>query len=106
MLEGFVSAELLRQRTWSSRDYEIFHYRDRDGDEVDLVVEFDDGSVIGIEVKASTSFSAAQYKGLMRMRDRLGDRFVAGVVLNTGVSGYRYAERLYGAPVSALWEVV
>ena len=37
------------------------------------------------------------------MRDRLGDRFIAGIVLNTAGAGYRYADRPYGAPVSALW---
>lgn len=105
MLEAFVAAELLRQRTWSTRRFDLFHYRDRDGDEVDLVVEFDDGSVIGIEVKSAISFTAKQFRGLSRLRDRLGDRFLAGIVLNTGTTGYRYADRLYGAPVSALWEL-
>lgn len=104
MLEAFVAAELLRQRTWSDREFDIFHYRDRDGDEVDLVLEFSDGSVVGVEVKASTSFRSAQFTGLARMRDRLGVRFIAGVVLNTGSTGYRFADRLYGAPVAALWE--
>lgn len=104
MLESFIVAELLRQRAWSTQDLDIFHYRDRDGDEVDLVLELDDGSVIGIEVKASTSFQSSQFKGLTRMRDRLGARFIAGVVLNTGTQGYRYSDRLYGLPTSALWE--
>ncbi|WP_188744772.1 DUF4143 domain-containing protein [Agromyces bauzanensis] len=104
MLGAFVAAELLRQRTWSARRFDVFHYRERDGDEVDVVLEFDDGTVIGIEAKAAVSFNAKQFRGLSRLRDRLGARFIAGVVLNTGTSGYRYADRLYGAPVSALWE--
>lgn len=105
LLEAFVAAELLRQRTWSTRRFDVFHYRDRDGDEVDLVLEFDDGTVVGIEVKSAISFNAKQFKGLARLRDRLGSRFIAGVVLNTGTNGYRYADRLFGAPVSALWEL-
>lgn len=103
LLESFVAAELLRQSTWSDVDYELFHYRDRDGDEVDLVIECEDGSVIGIEVKASSSYIGRQFAGLSRMRDRLGDRFVAGFVLGTADHGYRYADRLYGAPIAALW---
>lgn len=103
-LEAFVGAELLKQQGWSSTDFEVFHYRDRNDDEVDVIIELADGSVIGIEVKAATSFNAKQFKGLKRMRDRLGDRFIAGIVLNTGKSGYRFADRLYGAPISALWE--
>lgn len=104
LLEGFVAAELLRQHGWSETSFEVYHYRDRDGDEVDLVIECDDGGVIGVEVKATTSFTARQFRGLTRMRDRLGERFVCGVVLNTGGQGYRYADRLYGAPVSTLWQ--
>ncbi len=102
-LEGFVAAELLRQRTWSTQRYDIFHWRDRDGDEVDIVIELDDGSVIAVEVKAASSFTARQFKGLTRLRDALGKRFVAGIVLNTAGAGYRYDDRLYGAPISALW---
>lgn len=103
LLEGFVAAELLRQRTWASEDFELFHFRDRGGTDVDLVMEFADGAVVAIEVKASTSFSAKQFTGLAKLRDVVGDRFVAGVVLNTGRDGYRYADRLYGLPVGALW---
>ena len=103
MLEAFVGVEILRQRVWSARRFDVFHYRDRNGDEVDYVLEFDDGSVIGIEVKAAQSFGRKQFAGLTALRDKLGDRFVAGIVLNTGTKGYRYADRLYGAPISALW---
>ncbi len=103
-LEAFVVGELLKQRTWSRRDFELFHYRDRAGPEVDAVLEFDDGRVLGIEVKASTSFSAKQFAGLAALRERAGDRFIAGIVLNTGKTGYRYSDRLFGAPVSALWQ--
>ena len=107
LLESFVAAELLRQRTWSTRDFSIFHYRNRNknNEEVDLVLELNDGSIIAVEVKSSTSFSASHFKGLVSLRDQLGPRFVAGIVLNTGTSGYRYSDRLYGAPVSALWEL-
>lgn len=105
MLEAFVASELLRQRTWSARRFDVYHYRDIDGDEVDLVIELEDGSVIGVEVKAAISFNAKQFRGLTRLRDRLGDRFLAGVVLNTGAAGYRYSDRLFGAPISALWDL-
>ncbi len=103
-LEAFVAAELLRQRAWSGQRYDVFHWRDRDGEEVDIVLELGDGRVIAIEVKSATSFNAKQFKGLTRLRDELGPKFIAGIVLNTTDTGYRYADRLYGAPVSALWE--
>lgn len=105
LLEGFVAAELRRQQTWSETDYTLHHYRDRDGLEVDLVAEFSDGRVLGLEVKASGTYQARQFTGLTRLRDALGDRFIGGVVLGTADHGYRYAPKLWGLPVSALWEL-
>jgi hypothetical protein len=67
-------------------------------------MELEDGRVIGFEVKAAMSSSARQFRGMSRLRDKLESRFVAGVVLGTADHGYRYADRLYGAPISALWE--
>jgi len=105
LLEGFVSAELLRQQAWTTAPYDLYHYRDRAGAEVDLILELEGGQVIAIEVKASTSFQASHFQGLKQLRDRLGERFLLGIVLNTGPTGYRYADRLYGLPVSAVWEL-
>ena len=104
LLEAFVAAELLRQQTWSNTDFRIFHFRDRAGLEVDFVIELDDGSIIGIEVKASATYSRQQFTGLKTMRDGLGERFVAGIVLGTAVTGVRHSDRLYGVPISVLWE--
>ena len=72
---------------------------------VGVVIELDDGRVLGIEVKASSTFRAEHFAGLAFLMDKLGDRFVAGVVLGTSDRGYQYADRLWGLPVSSLWEV-
>ncbi|MCL2780868.1 MAG: DUF4143 domain-containing protein [Actinomycetia bacterium] len=104
LLEGFVITEMLKQRDWSEHGYQLFHFRDRNGWEVDLVIELDDGRVIGIEVKASSTFRAEHFAGLVALRDRLGDRFAAGFVLGTAEAAFQYAERLWGMPVAALWE--
>ena len=105
LLEGFVAAELLRQRTWSATSFDLFHYRNRTDLEIDLIIELGGGFVIALEVKAATSFQANQFKHLKVLRDRLGDRLIAGIVLNTGQTGYRFSERLYGLPLSALWSL-
>jgi predicted AAA+ superfamily ATPase len=104
-LEAFAVAELLRQQTWSGTDYELYHYRDRDGLEVDAIAELEGGTIIGIEVKASTTFRGDDFNNLRKLRDRLGHRFQAGIVLNTSQSAYTYADRLFGLPVCALWEL-
>lgn len=53
LLETFVVGELLRQASWMDGIAGLGHWRTRDGDEVDLVVERDDGAVLAFEVKAA-----------------------------------------------------
>ncbi|CAM2866211.1 ATP-binding protein [Actinomyces slackii] len=103
LLESFVVGELMSQGGWSEEEYRLFHYRDRNGLEVDLIVELMDGRVLGIEVKASSTFRAEHFKGLVFLKESLGDRFLGGIVLGTAGEGYQYAERLWGLPVAALW---
>lgn len=105
LFEAFVASELLKQRAWSEQDYQVFHFRDRNGVEVDLVLELDDGRVLALEVKASSTYRADQFAGLRFLKDKLGDRFVAGIVLGMSDTGYQYADRLYGLPASALWQL-
>ncbi|MDR1775648.1 MAG: ATP-binding protein [Actinomycetes bacterium] len=102
--EGFVITELLRQKTWSELDYELYHYRDRLGNEVDCIVEFADGRIILIEIKSSTTYSGQQFKGIDYLAKKLGDRFVAGFVLGMAPNAYQYACNIWGLPIAALWE--
>jgi len=102
--EAFIASELLKQQSWSDTDYQLFHFRDRDGVEVDLICELDDGRVIAIEVKASSTYRSEHFAGLRFLRDKLGDRFIAGVVVGMSDTGYQYADRLFGLPAAALWE--
>lgn len=103
LVEGMVVSELLKQSGWSAEEYELFHFRDRDGLEVDLIMEFSDGMVAAIEVKASQTFKSDQFKSLVKLKEKLGDRFIGGFVLNTAAQGYQYADRLWGLPIASLW---
>ena len=101
--ETFVAMELRRQIAWQENAPRQFHYRDRDGREVDVILERRDGSIVGIEVKAAASVSSAEFRGLRHLRDKLGDRFKAGVLLYTGPSTVPFAERLAAVPLCGLW---
>ena len=103
LLEAFVAGELRRQQGWSRESFEIHHYRERDGHEVDLVCELRDGRLIGIEVKSARSASSRDFRGLERLRARAGEAFVAGVVLHTGPSTLPFGPGLWSSPISALW---
>lgn len=103
-LEAFVAGELLKQQAWSTEEFTLFHFRDRNGVEVDLVLELGDSRVIGVEVKASSTYRTEHFKGLRALQDKVGDRFIAGYVLGMGERRFDFAPGLYGLPVSALWE--
>lgn len=81
------------------------YFRTQDGDEVDLVLETWDGRVAGFEVKAGSRVQDADLSGLRLPRDRLGERFIAGFVLNLGELAYRKEDRITVMPLSGLWSL-
>lgn len=52
---------------------------------------------------AAGSDSAADFKALAFLRDKLKDRFAMGVVLYTGKQPLPFGDRLWAFPYSALW---
>ena len=110
LVELFALNELRKQALLSERRPELFHYRDHRGDvEVDLVAEAG-GEVVAWEVKASSSVSAGDARGLRRMRDRIDEAgpgtFRNGVVLHAGSEAFSLGDRLTALPLSALWTAV
>ena len=104
LLETFTIGELLKQASWSDRVTDVGHWRTHDGAEVDLVVERDDGSIAGFEIKASRQVHRKDASGLVALRDTLGDRFHAGFVLTTGDSAYRHDDKIFVVPIDRLWQ--
>jgi hypothetical protein len=78
-------------------------YRDTDRREVDLVIESATGDVVGIEVKSAASVRSADLRGLRYLREKLGSRFKAGVVVHAGAHTLPLGERIWAMPVSGLW---
>ncbi|MGH7151361.1 MAG: ATP-binding protein [Planctomycetota bacterium] len=104
MLETFVFQELRRQASWEGDELRFHHFRDRDGAEVDIVVERGAREVVGIEVKAGASVRAEDFRGLRRLRDAAGKRFAAGAVLYDGETSASFGDGLFAVPIRGLWE--
>lgn len=103
-IESFVVNELAKQAAVIDEPLLLAHFRDRAGAEVDVLVERSDGSVFGFEVKSATSANARDAGGLRFLRDRLNDRFVAGIVLHTGPLTAHLGDRLWALPIAGLWD--
>lgn len=103
VFETFAAVEIARQIAWQDNAPRQYHYRDRDGREVDVLLERRDGSVAAVEVKAAASATSSDFRGLRHLRDKLGDRFKAGVLLYTGPSTVPFGDRLAAVPLSGLW---
>ena len=104
ILETFVFQELRRQASWHDEPLGFFHFRDKDGAEVDIVIERGARALVGVEVKAAATVTAADFRGLRKLREAAGKRFVAGVVLYDGETNARFDEQFYAVPLRALWE--
>jgi predicted AAA+ superfamily ATPase len=102
LFETFVATELERQASWSPEPLSFWHYRE-DEREVDVIVERPSGEIVGVEVKASATVRARDFRGLMRLRKRLGQRLAAGVVLYAGAQTLPFGEGLWALPLNALW---
>ena len=104
VLDTFVTAQLRPELAVSPEQPRLHHLRTKRGEhEIDLVVELGGSRIVAIEVKATAAPGIADAKHLCWLRDSLGARFLAGVVLHTGPRVYSLGEKIIAAPISALW---
>lgn len=103
ILENFVLSELARQLSWTVEPVHLYHYRDRDGYEVDAVLEHAAGDVVAIEVKAAETVRNEDFRGIRHLARRLGDHLIVGIVLYAGAQTLPFGQRLRALPISALW---
>jgi uncharacterized protein len=105
LVETFIVNELAKQATWSEAEIRLHHWRISGGAEVDVVLEREDGQIVGVESKARDTVTAEDFRGLAALRDLVGDQFSQGIVLHTGRRGsVNFGERLVSLPIAALWE--
>jgi uncharacterized protein len=102
LFETFVATELERQAAWAEEALTFWHLREGDR-EVDVIVERPSGEIAGVEVKASATVRPDDFRGLVHLRDRVGDRLVGGVVVYAGERTLPFGDRLWAVPLQAIW---
>lgn len=105
LVENFVFCELLKHATWAEEDVSFYHFRDTARHELDLVIERSDGTVVGVEVKASMTVKPEDFSGLSIFADYARDKFLHGVLFYSGdkVLPFRINDTIFHAlPISSL----
>jgi hypothetical protein len=103
VIENFVLMELLKQVSWSNKLLKIYFYRTNSGQEVDFVIERSDGSIIGIEVKATHSPRAEMFNGLRHLESEYKTKFKNGYLFYNGDKIIPFAKNMTALPISTLW---
>ena len=106
VLETFVFAELSKLLSWSETRVTISHFRTKDQDEVDFVLEDRRGRIVGIEVKSGATLRRGDSSGLRKLQEAAGDKFVRGLILHNHDRVTPIAEKIHGAPISLLWNAL
>ncbi|MCY3967990.1 MAG: DUF4143 domain-containing protein, partial [bacterium] len=104
LLDIFVTAQLRAEVELAESSPRLYHLRQENGQrEVDVIAELGARRIIGIEIKATSAPHPKDARHLAWLRDQLGERFVAGVVLHTGPQTFKLDTRITAAPICTLW---
>ncbi len=104
LLETFIFQELRRHASWRDDPITFYHFRDKDGAEVDIVLEGSGQRVAGVEVKAAATVTANDFRGLRKLKESTGERFAGGVVLYDGEVTATFGDKLFAVPIRNLWD--
>ena len=103
LLESFVANQLVTLAGWTDSDIRFWHFRDKDGQEVDLVMTLGDRTW-GIEVKATSTPDRSAGRGMARLAALCGDDFAGGILFYNGRDILPLAgQDTLAVPVSELW---
>ncbi len=81
----------------------VGHLRTTNTDqEIDLIVEARDGSVVAIEIKLARAVSDSDVEHLNWLHAQLGDRVVERMIVNTGPFAYRRRDGVAVVPFALL----
>ena len=106
LLESFVVMECFKHMAWSQQSMKLYHYRDKQKNEVDIILEQSGGRLIAIEIKASSAVSERDFKGIAKFAEVVGPAFKFGFVFYTGsdVLPFQVGNRtFYALPLAVLW---
>ena len=104
LLESFVLGELSRAQPIQEQEFRLYHWRNADGKEIDILAE-SPNTIVGFEVKASTSVSGMDFRHLkwFSTGGPGKNRKFCGIVLYFGQHKLSFGSNCFALPISSLW---
>ena len=100
-IESWIYHEIACQAE-ASGDYEIKHYRDRHGREIDFLIEDEKGDLLGVEVKAGSAVGHGDFKHLKWFAANLARKKFTGIVVYTGKYVMKLGDNMFAVPMGLL----
>lgn len=104
LIETFVYNEVSTQVEIHKGQYELFQYRDREKREIDLIIEREDQSLLGIKIKSASVVTKNDFNHLLWFKNNLvKKKSFVGIVLYTGDTPASFGDNLWAVPISMIW---
>lgn len=101
LFETFVVLHLRALATAGETPTRLFHLREQDH-EVDVILERPDRRLIAVQTKATAVPDRADAAHLRWLRQRLGDRVAATLLVHTGTRAFPLGDAVVAVPLAAL----
>lgn len=105
VLETFVFGEVSKALPHQDGAWDLYHWRDRYGREIDLVAVCPPSGLIGIEIKASASVDSDDFKHLRWFATEGPGRTrkMTGIVIYLGEEAVSFGPRMVALPLQSFW---
>jgi len=104
LFENFVFNEMWKSVPHQMRQWRLYHWRHQRGREIDILAE-SDRTIIGFEMKTSTTVEAKDFQHLRWFRDEGPgvNRPFVGIVVYMGERVLSFGENIFALPLSIFW---
>ena len=102
LFETYVYTELLKSLPMQREEWRLFHWRDRNGPEIDILAE-NGNLLVGLAMKASSTITSSDFKNFRVFKDGPGKKWdFIGLVIYMGDQLLVFGDRHFALPISML----
>ena len=106
LMETFIYSEIAAQVDAGDDRFSLYHYRDNEQREMDMLIESDEGDLIGIEIKAGLTVRSEDFQHMRWFNKHVaGKRSFTGILLYAGPDVLSFGDNLLALPTTAIWQV-